>query len=460
MKPLLLCILDGVGIRPNTHGNALNTAKTPNLDKLFNEYPHTTLEASGPYVGLPKGQMGNSEVGHINIGTGRVPKQSIDIITEALEKDEIKKNKEYKALIKHVKKYKSDLHICGLLSDGGIHSHINHLLGLIDILKDEKISHIYYHIFTDGRDTTPHEALKFIKMLQDKIKETNTGAIATVSGRYYAMDRDNRWNRIKKAYDEMTNETKTYNIEEKIEESYRQNITDEFIEPFSVTNGIIKENDGILVFNFRPDRLRELFTALSNPEFYDFERKFIPNLKQLRIAETEKYAHVTYFFDGENKDKLQNCDQILIPSPKVATYDLKPEMSAYEITDTLLSKINNYDVIILNFANGDMVGHTGNFEATVKALEAVDECIGKIYQKISELNGTLLITADHGNCDYMLDSDNNIITSHSVNPVPFLITNKEITLKNGKLADIAPTILTLLKVKIPKEMTGDILIVK
>lgn len=496
MKPLLLCILDGVGIRPNTYGNALNAAKTPNLDKLFNEYPHTTLEASGPYVGLPKGQMGNSEVGHINIGTGRVPKQSIDIITEALEKDEIKKNKEYKALIKHVKKYKSDLHICGLLSDGGIHSHINHLLGLIDILKDEKISHIYYHIFTDGRDTTPHEALNFIKTLKEKIEETNTGAIATVSGRYYAMDRDNRWNRIKKAYDEMTNETKTYNIEEKIEESYKQNITDEFIEPFSVTNGIIKENDGILVFNFRPDRLRELFTALSNPEFYDFERKFIPNLKlvtmmpvdshvictnlfthpkitnylgkvlekanlkQLRIAETEKYAHVTYFFDGENKDKLQNCDQILIPSPKVATYDLKPEMSAYEITDTLLSKINNYDVIILNFANGDMVGHTGNFEATVKALEAVDECIGKIYQKISELNGTLLITADHGNCDYMLDSDNNIITSHSVNPVPFLITNKEITLKNGKLADIAPTILTLLEIKIPKEMTGDILIVK
>lgn len=494
MKPLLLCILDGVGLRPNTHGNALSAAKTPNLDKLFSEYPHTILEASGPYVGLPKGQMGNSEVGHTNIGTGRVPMQSLDIITDALEKKEIQNNKEYKALIKHIKKYKSDLHICGLLSDGGIHSHINHLLGLIDILKDEKIKHIYYHIFTDGRDTTPHEALKFIKILQEKISESKIGEIATVSGRYYAMDRDNRWNRIKKVYDEMTNETKTYSVEEKIEYSYKQNITDEFIEPFSVTNGIIKENDGILVFNFRPDRLRELLTALTNPKFNDFERKFIPNLKlvtmmpvdsnvicthlfnhpkitnylgqvlenenlkQLRIAETEKYAHVTYFFDGENKIKLKNCDQILIPSPKVAAYDLKPEMSAYEITDTLLSKMASYDVIILNFANGDMVGHTGDFNATVKALETVDECIGKIYQKISELNGTLLITADHGNCDYMLDSDNNIITAHSINPVPFLITNKSVTLKEGKLADIAPTILKLLEIKIPKEMTGDILI--
>ena len=496
MKPVLLCILDGVGIRQSTHGNALTFAQTPNLDKLFNEYPHTTLEASGPYVGLPEGQMGNSEVGHINIGTGRVPKQSIDIINEALENGEIVKNKEYKALIKHVKKYKSDLHVCGLLSNGGIHSHINHLLGLIDILKNENINHIYYHIFTDGRDTTPHEALNFIKVLQDKIKETNAGEIATISGRYYAMDRDNRWDRIKKAYDEMTTKTEIYDIESKINESYQNNITDEFIVPFSSSNGIIKENDGILVFNFRPDRLRELFTALSTPNFDGFERKFISNLKlvtmmpvdsnvictnlfhhpkitnylgevlaknhlkQLRIAETEKYAHVTYFFDGENKDKLKGCDQILIPSPKVATYDLKPEMSAYEITDTLLSKIDNYDVIILNFANGDMVGHTGNFEATVKALEAVDECIGKIYQKINELNGTLLITADHGNCDYMLDEANNIITSHSISPVPFLITDKNFTLRNGKLADIAPTLLTLLNLKIPKEMTGNILIVK
>lgn len=496
MKPLLLCILDGVGIRKNIHGNALYAAKTPNLNKLFSEYPHTTLEASGPYVGLPKDQMGNSEVGHINIGTGRVPKQSIDIINNALENCEIESNNEYKNLIKHIKKNNSNLHICGLLSDGGIHSHINHLLRLIDILKKENINHVYYHIFTDGRDTTPHEALKFIKVLQNKIDETEVGKIATISGRYYAMDRDNRWDRIKKAYDVMTKKTKIYNINDKINESYKNGITDEFIEPFAACDGIIKENDGILVFNFRPDRLRELFTALSNPNFKEFEREYIQNLKmvtmmpvdsnvicqnlfthpkitnylgaileknhlkQLRIAETEKYAHVTYFFDGENKDKLNECDQVLIPSPKVATYDLKPEMSAYEITETLLSKIENYDVIILNFANGDMVGHTGNFKATVKAIETVDQCVGKIYQKIEELKGTLIITADHGNCDYMLDDENNIITSHSVNPVPFLITNKKLKLKTGKLADIAPTMLTILNIKVPKEMTGDILIVK
>lgn len=496
MKKIVLCILDGCGIREEKDGNAFANANKPNFDMLINKYPHSILQASGPFVGLPEGQMGNSEVGHINIGTGRIPKQSIDIINDALKNNEIKNNKEYKTLIEHVKKYNSNLHICGLLSDGGIHSHINHLLGFIDILKEEKIDHIYYHIFTDGRDTTPHEALKFIKILKEKIKETKVGEIATISGRYYAMDRDNRWDRIKKAYDEMTTETQSYDIETQINESYKKGITDEFIEPFSASKGKIKENDGILVFNFRPDRLRELFTALSNPNFKDFERTFIPNLKlvtmmpvdsnvictslfshpkitnylgkvlekanlkQLRIAETEKYAHVTYFFDGENKDKLNGCDQVLIPSPKVATYDLKPEMSAIEITDTLLQKIENYDVIILNFANGDMVGHTGNFEATVKALETIDNCIGKIYQKINELKGTLIITADHGNCDYMLDEKDNIITSHSVNPVPFLITKKNIKLKNGKLADIAPTILTLLNIDIPAEMTGNILIVK
>ena len=494
MKPLLLCILDGVGIRPNNHGNALSAANTPNLDMLFSKYPHTTLEASGPSVGLPEGQMGNSEVGHINIGTGRIPKQSLDIVTEAIENGEIPKNKEYKSLIKHLKKYNSDLHVCGLLSDGGIHSHINHLLGLIDILKNENINHIYYHIFTDGRDTKPEEALKFIEILEDKIKSTNTGEIATVSGRYYSMDRDNRWNRIKKAYKEMTEITKTYDIKKKIKDSYKRKITDEFIVPFTHTNGIIKENDGIIVFNFRPDRLRELFTALTNENFKEFKREFIPNLKlitmlpvdknvictnlfthpkitnylgevleksqlsQLRIAETEKYAHVTYFFDGENKDNLSHCDQILVPSPKVATYDLKPEMSAYEITKTLIPKLKDYNVIILNFANGDMVGHTGNFEATVQALEAVDKCVGKIYKEIKKLNGTLIVTADHGNCDYMQDNEGNIITSHSINPVPFLITKENIKLKNGKLSDIAPTVLTVLRLTIPKEMTGDVLI--
>lgn len=495
MKPILLCILDGVGIRKSKDGNALNKANTPNLNKLFSEFPYSILKASEEAVGLPKGQMGNSEVGHINIGTGRIPMLSLNIINEALKKEKVKENKEYKDLIKHIKKYNSNLHICGLLSDGGIHSHIDHLLKLIDILKDENIN-VYYHIFTDGRDTKEKEALKFINKLEEKIKETNLGEIATISGRYYAMDRDNRWDRIEKTYKVMTEEGNIYNIENKIKEEYQENITDEFIKPFKTNKITIKENDGILVFNFRPDRLRELFTALTNPSFNEFERKYIKNLKlvtmmpvdkdviytslfnhpkitnylgevlaknnlkQLRIAETEKYAHVTYFFDGENKTKLKNCDQILIPSPKVKTYDLKPEMSAYEITDTLIDKLKDYDVVILNFANGDMVGHTGNFEATVKAIEAIDNCIGKIYKKIKELNGTLIITADHGNCDYMQDDNKDIITSHSISPVPFLITDKNIQLTNGKLADIAPTILTLLNIKLPKEMTGEILIMK
>ena len=493
MKPLILCILDGVGLKDNNKGNALNIAKTPNLDKLFKNYPNSKLNASENYVGLPTGQMGNSEVGHINIGTGRKVKQAIDIINEEIKNDKLKDNIILNKLIKHVQNNKSTLHICGLLSDGGIHSHINHLLALIDILKDKKIT-VYYHIFTDGRDPKPNESLKYIKILENKIKETNLGSIATISGRYYAMDRDNRWDRIQKTYKEMTEITKEYNIENKINKSYEEGITDEFIKPFTVNNKPIEDNDGILVFNFRPDRLRELFTALTNPNFKEIKTKkynnlflatLFPvdknvicenlythpkvenylgkvfekeNLKQLRIAETEKYAHVTYFFDGENKEKLKNCEQILIPSKKVATYDLAPEMSAKEITQKLLDIIKNYDIIILNFANGDMVGHTGNLKATIKAIAIVDECIGKIYKEIKKLNGTLIITADHGNCDKMIDDDGNIITSHSLSKVPLIITNKNIKLKDGKLSDIAPTILKLLNIKIPKEMTGEILI--
>ena len=493
MKPLLLCILDGVGIKNNKKGNALNIAKTPVLDELTKKYPNSKLNASENYVGLPNGQMGNSEVGHINIGTGRKVKQPIDIINEEINNNTLKDNEKLNKIIKHVQDNNSTLHICGLLSDGGIHSHINHLLSLIDILKDKNIK-VYYHIFTDGRDTKPAESLKYIKILKEKIKETNLGQIATISGRYYAMDRDNRWERIKKTYTEMTEITKECNIEETIKKSYEEGITDEFILPFTVNNKPIEDNDGILVYNFRPDRLRELFTALTNKEFKEFETKkynniylvtMFPvdknvvcenlfkhpkvdnylgkifekeNLKQLRIAETEKYAHVTYFFDGENKEKIKNCDQILIPSKKVATYDLEPEMSAKEITQKLLDIIENYDIIILNFANGDMVGHTGNLKATVKALEVVDECIGQIYKKIKDLNGTMIITADHGNCDKMLDEEGNIITSHSLSKVPLIITNKNIKLKDGKLSDIAPTILKLLNIEIPKEMTGEILI--
>ena len=493
MKPLVLCILDGVGIKNKDKGNAINKAKMPALDYLLKTYPNTTLQASEKYVGLPKGQMGNSEVGHINIGTGRIVKQSLEIINESIKNKSLNKNEELIKIINHIKKNKSNLHICGMLSDGGIHSHIDHLIGLIDILKNQNIK-IYYHIFTDGRDTKPKEALKYIKILQNKIKETNCGQIATISGRYYAMDRDNRWSRIEKTYNEMMKTTKEKNIEKEINTSYKQGITDEFIKPFTVKNAPIKENDGIIVFNFRPDRLRELFTAITNPNFKEFKTKKLKNiklvtmmpvdknilcenlfkhpkvsnylgkviekegLKQLRIAETEKYAHVTYFFDGENKEKLNNCDKILIPSKKIATYDLKPEMSAIEITKKLLDIINKYDIIILNFANGDMVGHTGNFKATVKALETIDKCIDKIYKKIKEIDGTMIITADHGNCDKMIDEKGNVITSHSLSKVPLIITRKNIQLKEGKLSDIAPTILKLLNIKIPKEMTGEILI--
>ena len=493
MKPLLLCILDGVGIRKEKHGNALSKAYTPNIDKLLKIYPNCLLQASEEYVGLPKKQMGNSEVGHINIGTGRMVKQPLEIINESIKNSSLEKNKELESLINHVKKNNSSLHICGLLSDGGIHSHIDHLFGIIDVLKDKDLT-VYYHIFTDGRDTKPEESLKYIHKLEEKIKNTKLGKISTISGRYYSMDRDNRWDRIKKTYDEMTSITPIYEIDKKIKESYQKKITDEFIVPFTSFNGIVQDTDGMLVFNFRPDRLRELLSAFTDPKFEGFDRKQIKNLKlvtmmpvdkhvvctnlfkhpqvdnylgkifekqgfkQLRIAETEKYAHVTYFFDGENKEKLKGCTQILIPSKKIPTYDLYPSMSAYEITDKLLEIMGNYDIIILNFAGGDMVGHTGNFSATIKALETIDECIGKIYDKIIDLNGLMIITADHGNCDKMLDDNENIITSHSLSKVPFIITKKGLKLKEGKLSDIAPTILTLLNIKKPQEMTGESLI--
>ena len=493
MKPLLLCILDGVGLKKQKIGNALNKASTPNLDYLTKKYPNTTLKASENAVGLPKGQMGNSEVGHVTIGSGRVIKQPLEVISDSLKDETFKKNKEFCELINHVKKRESKLHICGLLSDGGVHSSEDHLLKIIDILKEYNIK-VYYHIFTDGRDTKPYDSLKFIHKLQNKIKETKVGAISTISGRYYSMDRDNRWNRIKKTYDEMTTITDVKDIDITILESYKNNITDEFIVPFSSCNAIVEKGDGILVFNFRPDRLRELFAAFTDPNFKGFERKLIKNLKlvtmmpvdksvkctnifkhqkitnylgeifekkglkQLRIAETEKYAHVTYFFDGENKRKLNNCDQILIPSKKVPTYDLAPEMSTYEITDKLLKIMKKYDIIILNFASGDMVGHTGNFEATVKAIEIIDKCIGKIYNEISKLGGVMIITADHGNCDEMIDKEGKIITSHSLSEVPFIITKNNINLTNGSLSDIAPTILNILNIEVPKEMTGHSLI--
>lgn len=496
MKPLVLCIMDGVGEREETHGNAVKAAHTPNLDMLKEKYGYSLLEASGSKVGLPDGQMGNSEVGHTNIGAGRIVYQPLQLITEKIKDGSILENKNILNVINHTKENDSKLHIMGLLSDGGIHSHINHLMGIIDMCIKNNVNEIYFHIFLDGRDTLPNVAYNYIQQLENKIKEINKGKLVTISGRYYAMDRDNNWDRLVKSYDAIVygkaEEYKT--AKEVIDSNYAKDIYDEFIIPAILDKeGIVDDNDGIIVFNYRPDRLRELFSALTNPNFKGFETKLLNNiklvtmmpvseevictnafelqkldniigdylsdhnLKQLRISETEKYAHVTYFFDGGVEKEIKGCEKILIPSPKVATYDLKPEMSAYLITDKLLSIIDKYDVVIMNYANGDMVGHTGVFDATVKAVEVVDECIGKVYKKVMELGGTLIVTADHGNSDYMLDDTNNVITSHSTSLVPFIVTKEGIVLKNGKLGDIAPTMLKLLDLEQPKEMTGEAL---
>ncbi|MDD3392176.1 MAG: 2,3-bisphosphoglycerate-independent phosphoglycerate mutase [Bacilli bacterium] len=499
MRPIVLCIMDGVGINKNSYGNAFLKAQTPNIDYLWNNFPHSKLIASGEDVGLPNGQMGNSEVGHMNIGAGRIVYQPLQLINQKIKDGSIYNNKAINDTINYVNNNHTKLHICGLISDGGVHSHINHLLSLIDIIKEKKVARVYFHLFLDGRDTLPSVAYKYIKILEDKIKDLPNYEIATLSGRYYAMDRDNRWDRIKKTYDAMTLGIGDigHSPKEIIDINYKKGITDEFIMPAVLDkNGLVSDYDGMIVFNFRPDRLRELFSAFTNDKVNGFERKIIKDLKlttmmhvspevtgdiafemqyledtlgeyishnnirQLRIAETEKYAHVTYFFDGGVEKKLSNCDRILIPSPKVATYDMKPEMSAYEITETLISKLedNLYDLVILNYANGDMVGHTGDFNATVKAVETVDKCIGKLYQKLMEKEGTLVLTADHGNCEVMLDKDGNKVTTHTTNLVPFIITRKGIKLKDGRLSDIAPTLLALLNLNKPPLMTGKILI--
>ena len=497
MKPILLCILDGVGIRNEEKGNAFLKANKPNFDYLWNNYPHSLLEASGELVGLPEGQMGNSEVGHMNIGAGRIVYQPLQLINEKIKNKEFFENERFKEIFKHVKENKSNLHLFGLLSDGGIHSHINHLLALIDNAVNNNVEHIYLHMFLDGRDTLPSSAMKYLDILNEKINEYSNVKLATLAGRFYAMDRDNNWDRIKYAYDAITKaEGLNFdNYKEAIEASYAKEEYDEFVKPSILdANGTVKENDGLILFNFRPDRGRELFSVLTNKEFKGFDRPFIENLKlvtmmplsneviskpafenqvldntlgeflqnnnlkQLRIAETEKYAHVTYFFDGGLEKDLNGCVRELIPSPKVATYDLKPEMSANEITDKLIDKMEDFDVIILNFANGDMVGHTGVIDAAVKAVETVDNCLGRIIKKIDELGGTLIVTADHGNCDWMLDDEGNVITSHSTYPVPFIINRKDIELNDGKLADIAPTIVQLLNLEKPEEMTGNSLI--
>jgi len=499
-KPVILTILDGVGLREESFGNAFLEAKTPNFDYLWNNYPHCKLEASGSLVGLPDGQMGNSEVGHMNIGAGRIVYQPLELINSKIRDKSFFENKEILSVFEHVKKNDSKLHIFGLLSDGGVHSHIAQLLAIIDFCKKENISNVYYHVFLDGRDTLPTSALKYLDLLNDKIKESGIGKISTIIGRFYAMDRDNRYERVSIAYDAIVKAkgqiTKDYR--DAILNSYDKGITDEFVEPIILEGkGIVEENDGLLVFNYRPDRLRELFSALTNETFDGFERSYIKNLKlvtmmrvsdevvctnafklesinnslgeylsvlgykQLRIAETEKYAHVTYFFDGGVEKDLCGCERMLIPSPKVATYDMIPAMSANEITEKLLSELEKFDVIILNFANGDMVGHTGDYKATVEAIEVVDYNLRRIYDKVLNLNGILIVTADHGNCEEMIDESGNKLTSHTTNLVPFIVCGKEYNIDcncTGKLADIAPTILAIMKEQIPSEMTGNVLI--
>ena len=497
MQKVILCILDGVGIREKEKGNAFLNTDKKTFNYLWNNYPHALLEASGEFVGLPNKQMGNSEVGHTNIGAGRIVYQSLELINKSIKDESFYQNKEILDVINHTKNNNSNLHIFGLLSDGGIHSHINHLYALLELCRKENIKNVYIHAFLDGRDTLPNVSIKYLDELNKKMNELNIGTLSTISGRYYSMDRDNNYDRIKLCYDAIVygKGNKNNDYKDVITKSYEKGIYDEFIIPTIINEKLVNDNDGLILFNYRPDRARELFTALTNKDFNEFETKkfnniklvtmmpvadsvictnafkhieltntlgeYIDNLglKQLRIAETEKYAHVTYFFDGGVERNLKNSKRILIPSPSVKTYDLKPEMSAYLITETLMKELdNNYDLVVLNYANGDMVGHTGKYEATKKAVLALDNCLEKLYKKAKENNYTLMIIADHGNCDYMLDNNDNIVTSHSVSPVPCIITDNNYKVNNGRLCDVAPTLLNLMGINVPKEMTGECLI--
>ncbi|MGG7078266.1 2,3-bisphosphoglycerate-independent phosphoglycerate mutase [Clostridium sardiniense] len=506
-KPVMLMILDGFGIAEASEGNAVSLAKKPNFDKLMKEYPHSMLEASGMAVGLPEGQMGNSEVGHLNIGAGRIVYQELTRITKAIADGEFFKNEELLKAIKNAKENNTALHLMGLLSDGGVHSHINHLKGLLEFAKKEGLTEVYVHAFMDGRDVAPSSGKEFIEKTEEMMKEVGVGKIATVSGRYYAMDRDNRWERVELAYNAIvkgTGNTATSAVEA-IQESYNDKKTDEFVVPTVVLEdghptSTVKSGDSVVFFNFRPDRARELTRALTQKDFdgfnaekldltfvtmtqYDktfegvmiaFKPQTLENtlgefvadkgLNQLRIAETEKYAHVTFFFNGGVEQPNENEDRALIASPKVATYDLKPEMSAYEVTEELLNRIDSdkYDMIILNYANPDMVGHTGVIPAAVKAIETVDECLGKVADKILEKGGSLFVTADHGNAETMIDFKTGTpFTAHTIDPVPFVWVSKDTegkTLENGKLSDIAPTMLQEMGLEAPSEMTGHSLI--
>lgn len=506
-KPHALIILDGFGLRDEVKGNAVAHAKKPNFERFWNEFPHTQLTACGEAVGLPEGQMGNSEVGHLNIGAGRIVYQSLTRVNISIREGEFFENETFAEAIANAKKNNTALHIFGLLSDGGVHSHIKHMYALLKMAKAEGLEKVYVHGFLDGRDVGPQTAKGFIQEAEEKMKEIGVGQFATISGRYYSMDRDKRWDRVKKSYDTMVyGEGPSYKSAiECVDDSYKNGIYDEFVLPSVILqeNGEpvakISDKDSVIFYNFRPDRAIQISRAFTNEDFREFDRGAgVPKdlyfvclthfsetvdgyvafksvnldntfgevvsqhgLKQLRIAETEKYPHVTFFFNGGREEKFPGEERILIASPKVATYDLKPEMSAYEVTDALLEEIkaDKHDVIILNFANPDMVGHSGMLEPTVKAVETVDECLGKIVDLILEKDGVAVITADHGNADEVITLEGNPMTAHTTNPVPVIVTKKGVELRNdGILGDLSPTLLDLLGIDLPKEMTGKSLI--
>ena len=509
-RPTVLMILDGYGLNEKTEGNAVAQAKTPVMDGLMAEYPFVKGYASGLAVGLPDGQMGNSEVGHLNMGAGRIVYQELTRITKEIEDGDFFKNEALLAAMANVKEKNSDLHLYGLLSDGGVHSHITHLYGLLELAKKEGIENVYVHCFLDGRDTAPTSGKGFIEALEAKMAEIGVGKIASISGRYYAMDRDNRWDRVEKAYNVLTKGEgeQAADAVEAMAASYAKDITDEFFVPTAITeNGTpratIKDGDSVIFFNFRPDRAREITRTFCMDEFDGFDRGArkqvtyvcfteydvtIPNkmiafkkveLKntfgeylaangktQARIAETEKYAHVTFFFNGGVEEPNKGEDRILVNSPKVATYDLQPEMSAPEVCDRLCEAIRSekYDVIIINFANPDMVGHTGILQAAIKAVETVDACVGKAVEALKEVNGQMFICADHGNAEQLVDYETGApFTAHTTNPVPFILVNADPVYKlreHGCLADIIPTMIELMGMEQPAEMTGKSLLVK
>ncbi len=497
-------ILDGVGISSETNGNAYKLASKPNLDRLMAQYPNDRLQTSGLAVGLPEGQMGNSEVGHTSIGSGRIVYQELTRITKMIADGDFFDNPTLLTAIDNAKANNKALHLMGLVSDGGVHSHQDHLYALLELAKRHGLTKVYIHAFLDGRDTLPDTALGFINKLESKIKQIGVGRIASLGGRYYGMDRDNRWDRVQLAYDAMTigDGPKYQSAAEAVSDSYAKEIFDEFVKPAVVSDDLvnpiatIQDGDSVIFFNFRPDRARQITRALVDQDFDGFDRTVKPadlcfvtmteydstiqgvkvayrpqvvgntfgeyisrlGYKQLRIAETEKYAHVTFFFNGGEEKQYQGEDRILVPSPKVATYDLKPEMSAVEVTDKVVQTIQaqDHDVIIMNFANGDMVGHTGRMDVTIKAVETLDASVGRIIKALEAVGGEAIVTADHGNCEYMIDPQTGaVITSHSTFDVPVIVVSDRVSgITSGRLCDIAPTLLTLMDESVPPEMTG------